>query len=74
MGIPLLYPWANRLAGPRYEQGGRMVTLRAGAPGRAPGGARTADAVSALTHPGRCPLVEAYDAAFAVEVASTMGA
>jgi aldose 1-epimerase len=30
--------------------------------------------VSALTHPGGCPLVEAYDAAFAVEVGSTMGA
>jgi hypothetical protein len=30
--------------------------------------------VSALTHPGGCPLAEAYDAAFAVEVASTMGA
>jgi aldose 1-epimerase len=33
MGIPLLYPWANRLAGLRYEQGGRTVTLREGAPG-----------------------------------------
>ena len=25
-------------------------------------------------HPGACPLVEAYNAAFAVEVGSTMGA
>ena len=33
MGIPFLHPWANRLAGPRYEQGGRTVTLREGAPG-----------------------------------------
>ena len=30
--------------------------------------------VSALTHPGACPLVQACDAAFAVEVGSTMGA
>jgi hypothetical protein len=30
--------------------------------------------VGALTQPGACPLVEAYDAAFAVEVGSTMGA
>ena len=30
--------------------------------------------VSALTHPGDCPLAEAYDATFAVEVASTMSA
>jgi galactose mutarotase-like enzyme len=29
-------------------------------------------AVSALTHPGECPLVESYEAAFAVEVGSTM--
>jgi galactose mutarotase-like enzyme len=27
MGIPLLYPWANRLAGFRYEAAGRSVTL-----------------------------------------------
>jgi len=33
MGIPLLHPWANRLAGLRYEQGGRTVTLRQDAPG-----------------------------------------
>jgi len=33
MGIPFLHPWANRLSGLRYEQGGRMVTLRPGAPG-----------------------------------------
>jgi len=26
-GIPLLYPWANRLAGPRYEVLGRAVSL-----------------------------------------------
>jgi galactose mutarotase-like enzyme len=30
--------------------------------------------VSALTHPGACPLVAAYDATFAIEVGSTMGA
>jgi hypothetical protein len=30
--------------------------------------------VGALTHAGGCPLVEVYDAAFAVEVGSTMGA
>jgi aldose 1-epimerase len=33
MGIPFLHPWANRLDGTRYEQGGRAVTLREGAPG-----------------------------------------
>jgi aldose 1-epimerase len=33
MGIPFLHPWANRLAGLSYEQGGRTVTLREGAPG-----------------------------------------
>jgi galactose mutarotase-like enzyme len=33
MGIPFLHPWATRLAGPRYEQGGRTVALRDGAPG-----------------------------------------
>jgi galactose mutarotase-like enzyme len=27
MGIPLLYPWANRLAGSRYEAAGRSVLL-----------------------------------------------
>src|SRR5262245_23400823 len=27
MGIPLLHPWANRLAGLRYTVGGRTVTL-----------------------------------------------
>ncbi|HTY87686.1 MAG TPA: aldose 1-epimerase [Candidatus Acidoferrum sp.] len=26
-GIPLLYPWANRLAGPRYQVAGRAVVL-----------------------------------------------
>jgi aldose 1-epimerase len=26
-GIPLLHPWANRLAGPAYEAAGRRVTL-----------------------------------------------
>jgi hypothetical protein len=30
--------------------------------------------VSALTHPGACPLATAYDATFAIEVGSTMGA
>jgi hypothetical protein len=30
--------------------------------------------VSALAHPGGWPLAEAYDAAFAVEVGSTMSA
>jgi aldose 1-epimerase len=33
MGIPLLHPWANRLAALRYEQGGRTVHLRGDAPG-----------------------------------------
>src|ERR1700750_3013616 len=27
MGIPLLYPWANRLAGLEYEAAGKRVTL-----------------------------------------------
>src|SRR5947208_14246503 len=27
MGIPLLYPWANRLAGLEYEAAGKKVTL-----------------------------------------------
>src|SRR4051812_22631798 len=27
MGIPLLYPWANRLAGLEYEAAGKAVTL-----------------------------------------------
>jgi aldose 1-epimerase len=27
MGIPLLYPWANRLAGPGYEAAGKRVSL-----------------------------------------------
>jgi aldose 1-epimerase len=31
-GIPLLYPWANRLAGWGYEQAGRSVTLDRSAP------------------------------------------
>ena len=30
--------------------------------------------MDASTHPGACPLAKAYDAAFAVEVGSTMGA
>jgi hypothetical protein len=30
--------------------------------------------VSTLTHAGGCPLVEAYDAASAIEAGSTMGA
>lgn len=29
MGIPLLHPWANRLAGPEYAAAGRRVTLPA---------------------------------------------
>jgi aldose 1-epimerase len=32
MGIPLLHPWANRLAGHGYRAGGRDVVLPAGAP------------------------------------------
>jgi aldose 1-epimerase len=31
-GIPLLYPWANRLAGPRYQAAGREVVLDLGSP------------------------------------------
>jgi aldose 1-epimerase len=31
MGLPLLHPWANRLAGDRYELHGRAVDLRASA-------------------------------------------
>src|SRR3954452_25440754 len=27
MGIPILYPWANRLAGLEYEAAGRAVTI-----------------------------------------------
>ena len=30
MGIPILYPWANRLSGPDYTVDGRVVTLTAG--------------------------------------------
>ncbi|HLI58918.1 MAG TPA: aldose 1-epimerase [Solirubrobacteraceae bacterium] len=33
MGIPLLYPWANRLSHAGYEVAGRMVTLPAGESG-----------------------------------------
>lgn len=33
MGIPLLYPWANRLAGDGYEVAGRSVRLPDGEPG-----------------------------------------
>jgi aldose 1-epimerase len=32
MGIPLLYPWANRLGGPGYRFGGREVVLDGGTP------------------------------------------
>jgi aldose 1-epimerase len=32
MGIPLLYPWANRLSGFRYEAAGRQVELDPGSP------------------------------------------
>jgi aldose 1-epimerase len=32
MGIPLLHPWANRLAGPRYVAAGREVELDLGSP------------------------------------------
>jgi aldose 1-epimerase len=32
MGIPLLHPWANRLAGFRYQAGGRTVKLARGDP------------------------------------------
>ena len=31
-GIPLLYPWANRLASPRYRVGGQDVTLDPSSP------------------------------------------
>ena len=31
-GIPLLHPWANRLAGPSYRAGGRQVTLDRASP------------------------------------------
>lgn len=33
MGIPLLYPWANRLGGDQYAAGGVQVTIRPDAPG-----------------------------------------
>src|SRR3954471_24404 len=32
MGIPLLYPWANRLAGPEYGAAGRQVTIALDSP------------------------------------------
>jgi aldose 1-epimerase len=32
MGIPLLHPWANRLAGTRYSIGGEAVEIAAGSP------------------------------------------
>jgi galactose mutarotase-like enzyme len=32
MGIPLLHPWANRLAGTRYEAAGRVIDLDPGSP------------------------------------------
>ncbi|MDX6520285.1 MAG: aldose 1-epimerase [Gaiellales bacterium] len=32
MGIPLLHPWANRLAGPRYVAAGREVEFDLGSP------------------------------------------
>ena len=38
MGIPILYPWANRLSGSEYESNGAVVTLT---PGR--GGVRADD-------------------------------
>src|SRR6202047_5415530 len=31
-GIPLLHPWANRLAGPRYRTAGREVVLDVSSP------------------------------------------
>ncbi|MFM9126860.1 MAG: hypothetical protein ACKOTA_04740, partial [Solirubrobacterales bacterium] len=31
-GIPLLYPWANRLGASRYEAAGRSVEIESGAP------------------------------------------
>src|SRR5260221_578962 len=31
-GIPLLHPWANRLAGPGYRAGGRQVELDRSSP------------------------------------------
>ena len=31
-GIPLLHPWANRLAGPRYRTAGREVVLDPSSP------------------------------------------
>src|SRR5262249_57174843 len=31
-GIPLLHPWANRLAGPRYRAAGREVVLDPSSP------------------------------------------
>lgn len=37
MGIPLLYPWANRLSAERFEVAGREVMLE-GAPSRDPNG------------------------------------
>lgn len=33
MGIPILYPWANRLSGTDYEAGGAVVALTAGVDG-----------------------------------------
>ena len=36
MGIPILYPWANRLSASKYEINGAVVTLTAGT-----GGVRT---------------------------------
>src|SRR2546423_12037375 len=32
MGIPLLYPWANRLSGLHYEAAGKEVTIDPGSP------------------------------------------
>lgn len=33
MGIPLLYPWANRLGGNTYDADGAVVTLTPGSGG-----------------------------------------
>jgi galactose mutarotase-like enzyme len=50
MGVPLLHPWANRLAGSRYAVAGREVELdRLAAP--APGRKRPADPRRARTLP-----------------------
>ncbi len=63
MGIPLLHPWANRLAGPGYAVAGRQVALPA------PGGAYPTDPNGRPIHgalPGllRWDVVEAADDRF----------